>query len=357
MARFRALAACVCLLLLAGCSHWRPDGLVAPGPPAGSALPAAALAPLPAPRPSTAAFDYVRRPDGPPVELSLEERRNGYRVWHLWMPSAGDNGQPGRRVEGRYYESVRPGAKPLVVVLPIYGKSAYPSRKLARYLTRARTDAADVNVLRLLGNENLYRPELLAAARDEGELVAEIEATARRMVATVVDVRRLLDWAERRPEVDRDRLGVVGFSFSSALASLAMAADPRFGAGVFFMGGGHVHEIFAHCHGNEVADARQVLRRALGRSDDQLARLLDEPLAMVDPVRLAPLLAGRPVLLADSPIDRVIPESSRRDLWEALGRPQRLVFRLSHRTAFLTMTPLGLDYANRKIRRFLDESL
>lgn len=324
---------------------------MAPHPPGPSALPAAAHRPA-------AAFDYAPQPGGPPVELSLEGRRGSYRIWHLWMPSAGDNGQPGRRVEGRYYESVRPGPKPLVVVLPIYGKSAYPSRKLARYLTRPRVrDAADTHVLRLLGNENLYRPERLAAARDEGELVAEIEATARRMVTTVVDVRRLLDWAERRPEVDRDRLGVVGFSFSSALASLAMAADPRFGAGVFFMGGGHLHEIFAHCHGNEVAHARQVLRRALGRSDDELARLLAEPLAVVDPVRLAPLLADRPVLLADSPIDRVIPERSRRDLWEALGRPQRLVFRLSHRTAFLTMTPLGLDYANRKIRRFFDESL
>lgn len=344
--------------LLAGCSHWRPEiaSLIPESPPAASPKTLHASWPQP-PETVPAAFAYAHRHGRlPEVFQRLTGDRGSYRIWELSMPSVGDNGQPDRRVEARYFESTRPGAKRLVVILPIYGKSHYPSRKLARILTRER-DAHHLNVLMLTGEANLYRPDLMEAAHTGAELVAEIGDTAERMRVTVVDTLRLIDWAAARPEVEPGRIGVAGFSFSAVLASLVMAFDERVGAGVFFMGGGHIHEIFAHCDGNQVADARQVLTRRLGWSQETFADRLEPVLAPVDPMAYTDRLRDRPILLAESPVDRVIPERSSRDLWEALGQPERLILRFSHRTAFLSMTPLGANYANRKIRTFFLDNL
>jgi dienelactone hydrolase len=301
-------------------------------------------------------YSYEHQPMPELAELELRRERGPYRVWNLDLPSYGDNGQPGDRVRARYIESRLPGRKRLIVVLPIYGKSFYPSHKVARYLTKER-DAETTNVLLLLGHESLYDWKALAAAQDEEEFLDEIDRTVGRIQSTVIDIRRLLDWAAERPEIDRHRIGIVGFSFSSILANLTMAVDQRIAAGVFFMGGGHIHKIFAYCEGNDLEKARGELGRRLGWSDLHFERTLEKPLRPINPIRLASLLEARPVLLADSNVDAVIPPESRLALRRALGEPERIHFILGHRTAFLSLTPLGFDYSTRKIRRFFLENL
>lgn len=301
-------------------------------------------------------YSYTRKPVTPQLEQTLRRQRGHYRVWDLELPSIGDNAQPGNVVRARYFESDLPGPKRLILVLPIYGKSHYPSYKVARYLTHDR-DAETTNVLMLLGGENLYDWRAMAAAGSEEEFLAEIERTVQRVKTTVIDVRRLLDWTEERPEIDPDRIGVVGFSFSSILANLSMAIDPRIAAGVFFMGGGHVHKIFAHCEGNDLQQVRHRMRRRLGWTNLHFEYMLEEPLRPVDPVRLASLLDNRPVLLAESVVDGIIPRDSRRDLRESLGQPDRIRFVIGHRAAFLSLTPLGFNYATRKIRQFFLDHL
>jgi hypothetical protein len=50
-----------------------------------------------------------------------------------------------------------------------------------------------------------------------------------------------------------------------------------------------------------------------------------------------------------------MPESSRAALWEITGHPERVTFLYQHRSAFYSLTPLGLNVSRRKIYRFLDE--
>jgi len=301
-------------------------------------------------------YSYPRQPVTPDIQRQLRRTRGQYRVWNLELPSIGGNGQPGNRVRARYFESRLPGPKRLILVLPIYGKSAYPSRKVARYLTRDR-DAETTNVLLLLGGESLYDWRALADSQTEEEFLAEVERAVQRLRSTVIDVRRLVDWAEERAEVDPERIGIVGFSFSAILANLTMAVDERIAAGVFFMGGGHIHKIFAHCEGNDLQQARRELRRRLRWSNLHFEYKLRGPLRPVDPIRLASLLRDRPVLLADSMVDAVIPRESRRDLRRALGQPERIRFVIGHRASFFSLTPLGFNYSTRKIRRFFIENL
>lgn len=301
-------------------------------------------------------FSYTRQPVQPQMEQTLRRQRGPYRVWDLELPSSGDNAQPGNVVRARYFESELPGPKRLILVLPIYGKSHYPSHKVARFLTRDR-DAETTNVLMLLGGESLYDWRAMAAAESEAELLEEVERTVVRVKSTVIDIRRLLDWSEGRPEVDPERIGIVGFSFSSILANLIMAIDERIAAGVFFMGGGHVHKIFAYCEGNDLQQVRHRMRRRLGWTSLHFEYLLEEPLRPVDPIRLASLLGDRPVLLAESVVDGVIPRESRRDLRESLGQPDRIRFVIGHRAAFLSLTALGFNYSTTKIRQYFLDNL
>jgi len=333
----------------AGCSYWRlPEGTRTEL----HALPARTAAQVT--RDDLLFYSYPRRPVEPRIDLRKE--RGLYRVWDMELTSLGDNGQPGNRVRARYFESRLPGRKRLILVLPIYGKSHYPSRKVARYLTKDR-DAETTNVLMFLGGENLYDWRALADSESEEELLDEVERTVQRVRNTVVDVRRLVDWTEGRPEIDPERIGIVGFSFSSILANLTMALDERIAAGVFFMGGGHIHRIFAHCEGNDLQKVRREMRRRLQWTDLHFEYKLEAPLRPVDPIRLASLLEDRPVLLGESVVDAVIPPSSRRDLRRALGEPERIRFVIGHRAAFLSLTPLGFNYSTRKIRRFFLDNL
>jgi hypothetical protein len=347
----RVLLLAILAVSTAGCSYWRlPEGTRSQL----HSLPARTAAQVT--RDDLLFYSYPRRPVGPQLDRTLRKERGLYRVWNLELPSFGDNAQPDRKVRARYFESRLPGAKRLILVLPIYGKSHYPSRKVARYLTRDR-DAETTNVLMLLGGESLYDWRAMAASKTEEEFLAEIERSVQRIRTTVIDVRRMLDWVEELPEIDPERIGIVGFSFSSILANLTMAIDERIAAGVFFMGGGHVHKIFARCEGNDLQKVRQEMGRRLKWTDLHFEYMLEAPLRPVDPIRLASLVGERPVLLGESVVDAVIPPSSRRDLRRALGEPPRIRFVLGHRASFLSLTPLGFNYSTRKIRRFFLDNL
>ena len=89
--------------------------------------------------------------------------------------------------------------------------------------------------------------EALARAPDPAALRVEVQRTVARVRASVIDLRRLLDWAETRPVVDTTRMAVVGFSESTLQVAAVIASDARLAAAVLVMGGAHPHQIFAIC--------------------------------------------------------------------------------------------------------------
>ena len=55
------------------------------------------------------------------------------------------------------------------------------------------------------------------------------------------------------------------------------------------------------------------------------------------------------ILMIDAMFDDCMPESSRAALWEITGHPERVTFLYQHRSAFYSLTPLGLNVSRRKI--------
>jgi hypothetical protein len=172
---------------------------------------------------------------------------------------------------GNFHES-----RPFEAAPPFdYQKSevsfTYPPRKISSSIQRLSNGA--VHALHVQGDNYLADWSGVVAAADESEFLELWRQSVERQRVTVIDVRRLVDWAEGRPEIDPDQ---------------------------------------------------------------------------VDPRRILIIDAGR---------DTCVPESSRNDLWLALGKPERISMNYDHEPAFYSITPLGFNWMRRQIWGFLEARL
>ena len=273
------------------------------------------------------------------------------------MPSSGKNRQPGNRVEARYFRSTKPGEKGLVIVLPIWGYPQYISRTLAKRLRAGETSAGDVNVLLLRGRRHLVDWRASARASSEAEFRAAVERAAGAIETTVRDLVRVVDWAVARPEIDPERIGIVGMSVSAPVALLAMGKDDRIAAGVLLMGGGDLVEALASCR-CQPGRVRKPVTKRFGWSSEAYQRVLEEGLGSLRLLEHAAAIDRERVLIAEARDDECFPAPSRAAYYEALGLPERYLLHAGHRRAFLgSMTFLGRTWLTRGIVRFLEDRL
>jgi dienelactone hydrolase len=169
-------------------------------------------------------------------------------------------------------------------------------------------------------------------------------------------VRRLVDWAEARPEVDARRIALIGFSMSAIVGSIALANEPRFAAGILVVGGADLHEVLATCNGR-IRRTRERLLERFDWSVEDFKEALKAPLESINPVRFAGRVDPDRVLLIEAAEDSCIPEPARERFWHALGRPERVSYQYDHRATFLAMTFLGGYDLQRQIHRFLDRTI
>lgn len=299
-------------------------------------------------------FDYPRTPVAALYDVLEASDSDLYSVRRLSFRSAGENGQPGNLVTARYFQSKSAGPKKFLVVLPIWGSYTYPSETAAAEVLRH--GRGDTNVLMVLGEADILDWDAMTAAADEVSFNASLQAMAERIRTTVIDLRRLIDWAEAQPEIERGRIGLTGFSFGALMASLVMTVESRVRAGALVMGGAQPHEIFATC-GWEPGRMRDTITRRFGWSEERYRAQLESAFAPFDVARRSVKTDPRRVIIFDSFFDSCIPRTARDSLWEAMGRPERISFLYDHKLAFLAMTPLGANYTTRKLAAFLEQAL
>jgi dienelactone hydrolase len=289
-----------------------------------------------------------------PVVLSEPfERTGSHDIVRLSFGSSGRNGHPENLVEGQYFRSQQPGRKRLVVVMPIWGTSDYPPRKIATGYARRDRDA---NVIWIYGNAPIFPwGELSLAPTDEAfrELARD---SAERYRAAVVDMRRLIDWAGAQPEIDASRIAFVGFSMSALVTATLLANEPRISAAVLMMGAAKFADIFSVC-GNRAGEVRNHVLGTFGWTIDEYHEFFEGLFSPADPVRFEGRYDPEKILMIDAMFDDCMPESSRTALWEVTGHPHRMTFLYQHRSAFYSLTPLGLNVSRREIYRFLDDTL
>src|SRR5690606_39274498 len=132
--------------------------------------------------------------------------------------------------------------------------------------------------------------------------------------------------------------------------------DDRIAAAVLMMGAANLADVFSTCRNR----AGEVRAHVLDSFDWTLAEYrtffsaLFDP---ADPVRFAGRSDPTRILMIDAMFDDCMPESARAALWEVTGFPARVTLLYRHRSAFYSLTPLGANFARRRIYRFLDDTL
>jgi dienelactone hydrolase len=299
-------------------------------------------------------FDYLAQGYPAGAVDAFEGDAGDYRTWSLQMPSSGAGRHHRAPVTARYDEGKEPGAKPLVIVLPVWGVSAYPSETIAASLREEGEGA--INVVQVDGHDMLFDWTALGDARSEAEFQRLLALMVERFIDMVIDVRRLVDWAEARPEVDARRIALIGFSMSAIVGSIALANEPRFAAGILVVGGADLHEVLATCNGR-IRRTRERLLERFDWSVEDFKEALKAPLESINPVRFAGRVDPDRVLLIEAAEDSCIPQPARERFWHALGRPERVSYQYDHRATFLAMTFLGGYDLQRQIHRFLDRTI
>jgi len=300
---------------------------------------------------AAAPFDTFERT---PVELSepFDETRT-HEIVRLSFRSSGHTGHPQNLVEGQYFRSKQPGRKSLVVVMPIWGTSSYPPEKISTGYARRTGDA---NVIWIYGNSPLFPWDELSSVPTEDGFRAMGRDSAERFRSAVVDMRRLVDWATTQPDIDASRIAFVGFSMSALVTATLLANEPRIAGAVLMMGAARFADVFALCR-NRAGDVRDHAMRSFGWTIDEYREFFAGLFDPADPTRFEGHFDPTKVLMIDAMFDDCMPESSRAALWEITGHPQRVTFLYQHRSAFYSLTPIGLNVSRRKIYRFLDEKL
>jgi cephalosporin-C deacetylase-like acetyl esterase len=182
--------------------------------------------------------------------------------------------------------------------------------------------------------------------------------------ASVIEVRQIIDWASSRPELDKERIAILGISLGGFVSEIAMGVDKRIKAGVFMIAGGNSEKItwitrseaIIKGHGCTEAECREVR----SHYPQYLAETAEKGFGNVAPFKgcfltdaltFAPYLRERPVLMLNALWDKTIPKEATLDFWEACHKPSIVWLPGTHITFWLWYPVIA-----RKITSFLSST-
>lgn len=262
-----------------------------------------------------------------PFEMTLQHNfeKQRFFVYSVKFPSAVITKYPeNNTVYCEWYRPYGDGPFPTAVVLDILGGDQTLARVQSRYL-------AQKGIACLFVQMPYYGPRKPAGTRIR-LIMPDIDHSLNAVRQTVLDIRRAAAWLANQPEVDQDRLGVIGTSLGSFMGSLTAEMEPRFKKVAIVLGGGGIVDAFYdHPYG---APAR-ALWEALGGSKAKL----QERISIADPLTCATNLCDRSVIMVAASHDEIVPPAATRRMWEALGRPKIIWYDAGHYSAVVYIVP------------------
>ncbi|MEQ9503681.1 MAG: prolyl oligopeptidase family serine peptidase [Deltaproteobacteria bacterium] len=265
--------------------------------------------------------------------LDAEDPR--WRTFRVVYPAH----RPDREENKNYAATVRvPVGMPrgLIVVLPILGGDYGPSEAFATHLAGAGFTTMRFD----------RKAEIFDASKD-------FRHVAMMMTQGVIDVRRGLAWARRSRLAGRGRIGVLGISMGSFVGTLVAATDPGVDAAALALGGAGLPKILFAAQSEKEIGALFAGLRDRGYDDERIRAEMVRDLSSVDPIHYAKALDPTRTLLVHARLDGVVPFENGQQIYEAMGRPRRLVTMTGHYTAALLL-PVILAEVEAHFSRQLD---
>jgi dienelactone hydrolase len=260
------------------------------------------------------------------LALRYDLRHSGVAVYDLTFPSPVKSDIPeNNTVYAQYFVPKGQAKAPAVIVLDIMQGNQLIARGEAMWLAQNGVAALVV----VLPHYNERRAPGSKVKLVSTDLVRTLDGIRQ----GVLDCRVAAAWLASRPEVDAERLGMVGTSLGSFLTALTSANEPRIkNVCILLGGGGLVDAYYDHPKAKPVTEWIDLL------GGKNLVRKLIAP---VDPITYAAQLKGKNLLMIAARKDEIVPAKAAAQLWEATGRQRIVWLDAGHVTAgFYTMSML-----------------
>jgi dienelactone hydrolase len=241
---------------------------------------------------------------------------SGVSVSQLRFPSPYKSPHPENNVvHAEYYRPRGDGPFPCAIVLDITAGDQRVSRAVATHLAGRGVAALCVQ----MAYYGPRRPPDSSIRFMSYDLKQTFDAVRQ----TVLDLRRATAWMESRPEIDKERLGIVGTSLGSFVAALTAEMEPKLKrVAVLLGGGGLVEAYYDHPRAKPYRDVFE----ALGGNKAMAVKTF----APVDPLTCAANLKDRRVLIVAAKRDEIVPPRAAEALWQATGRQKIVWYDTTH---------------------------
>lgn len=246
----------------------------------------------------------------------------GRQAWEAQMPSAIHTPFESNNVISVYgFEPAKPSTA-AVIVLPIAnGRNLMLEKAVALYL-------ANQGILGVV----MPMPYQFERGRDARSANAIQMADAKTGLGlflqgsdqAISDVRRVRQWLVSRRGIDADKVGLVGISLGSIIASVTYSIDNRFSAAVLVLCGGDLADVI--WHGSK--ETRGLKQAIIGMGHDlEWTRAMLRPL---DPLTYATPARGKGVLMVNAKDDEVFSTDCTMKLNHAYGDAELLMLPGDH---------------------------
>ena len=307
--------ALVSLALLSACASVEP--LERPYPVA-----------LPMPPAVAERFDY--RAGEVKAELILLRENSTYRLYEGGFAPAIEGSDDDSPITFEYYERIGDHPSPVVLVLPILNGQKDIVRPFASYFVDNGYNAVIV--------DTVQRKSLL-------EDMLDPEAAIRR---TAVRHRRVLDWLETVPAIDRDRIAVFGASLGGFNALFLTATDDRVSASALALVAGDLPFVLTYSSEGRIIKAADGAMETLQTDREGLRQYLQEHIVS-DPMSLARYIDPEKVLLVLAKFDDAVHYEKQLELRDAMGQPESITLPTGH-----VSTAAYLFYLRSRVLEFFD---
>jgi dienelactone hydrolase len=182
--------------------------------------------------------------------------------------------------------------------------------------------------------------------RGKQSFLARCKAFTQRAAKTVDETRRLLDYLSTHPDIDPQRIYLVGASYGAVTGTTVMAKDKRLRAGVLVYGGGDFRKLL-HSYANHLGvaaalgliDGRNLNPEKpplpkLTSSQERKVRLLIGCIIPVvryflgaaDPIHYAGRISPTPVYFQNGTHDVLVPAAAGKALQDAAREPKKITW-------------------------------
>ncbi len=301
---------------------------------------------------------YQYLPDVTDFNLTLRSREASQRHYLLRFQSARAARPKHRYATADLCIPNRPGPKPLAIL--VHGAGDFSLAPLVRAGAALAKGGIAAVTLRMVFNSRRQSPEI----RKRYPFLSDAE-WREFYVTSVTEIRQLLDWAAIHPEIDADRVALVGISLGGFIGAIAMGLDRRLGVGMLALMGGNSEKLVRHSRHVTVRRTERLSKAEFAVKQGRYAAYLervaaagfaqvapDEPYYLTDPLTFAPQLRDRRLLMVGARWDEIVPREGTLEFWRAAGTPPLHWLPITH-LGFWLATP----WINRRVARFLRAEL